>query len=61
MASQGVGTGTGAGTVGGAGAVGAGYSTDGADIDGTVDVTTTGLTGAGFTVNVPVSPSRSIL
>jgi len=61
IASQGVGAGTGAGAGGGAGAVGAGYATAGAVIDGTVAVITTGLTGADFTVNVPVSPLTSTL
>lgn len=61
IASQGVGAGTGAGTAGGTGAVGAGYSTDGAVTEGTVDVITTGLTGTALTVNVPESPSMSTL
>ena len=59
MAGHGNGAGTGAGTAGGAGAVGAGYSTAGAVIEGTVDGMTTGPTGDGFTVNVPDSPSIS--
>ena len=61
MASQGVGAGTGAGMAGGAGAVGVGYSTEGAETEGTVAGTTIDLTGDDCTVNVPVIPSISTL
>ncbi len=57
IASIGAGAGTGAGTAGGAGAVGAGYTTDGAVIDGTVDFITIGARGTALMVNVPDWPS----
>ena len=61
IASIGKGAGIGAGTAGGAGAVGAGYTTDGAVIEGTMEAITIVGTGTALTVNVPESPFTSTL